>query len=516
MYGPIKVKRIFSVSVLCVTFFAAAAHAKDRTPEDVDALIESVAAGLRPLVRPADAPPVRWTMEERMAEHGVPGVSVAVIEDGRILFARGFGVKNSETMEPVDENTVFSVGSVSKVGAAATALRLVAKGELDLDAPVNRRLTTWQVPDNEFTERRPVTLRGLLSHTAGLTVHGFPDFKPGEKITTAVETLNGSGAAKTPPVRPFYAPGTQWRYSGGGTTVMQLLISESTGGRFEQAAAENVFAPLGMGRSTYENPLPASHGNIAYAHNERGGVTAKPRGWHTFPEKAASGLWTTPSDVAKLYIALMNSYGGDDNAFLPRDLAIDMMTEVSPSYFGLGPALTGFGQDRRFFHSGANESYRAWTEGHLETRNGLIVFTNGAKGSRLYYEIRRAVADAMGWPYYEEIITPNFPKDDALIQKFIGTYTPEEAPSSSALRTYGSVPVKRIKVVKGANGGLQVVIPGRGRRTLHRVSPTTFLVEDTPIGTPNWVRIEFLVRHDSVVKEMILTLSGEGLVLSKK
>lgn len=518
--GLVMRMRGAAVAILAVALTLSSlspADAKNRSPEEVEALIEEIAAGLRPLVRGANEPAVRWTLEDRMAVHGVPGVSIAVIENGEILFARGFGVKNVDTGEPVDEDTVFSVGSVSKMGTAAAILRMVAKGDLALDAPVNGYLSTWTVPDNAFTAEQAVTLRGILSHTAGLTVHGFPDFKPGARLPTVVETLDGKGSAKTPAVRAFYTPGTRWRYSGGGTTVAQLVIADVAGDAFETAAAEHVFAPLGMTRSTYENPLPASHGNIAHAHDEKGGLTAKPRGWHTFPEKAASGLWTTPADVARLYIALMKSYSGEEDGFLPRALAAAMMTEVGPSPFGLGPALTGMGQHRRFYHSGSNESYRAWTEAHLETGDGMIIFTNGANGARLYYEIRRSIADAMGWPYYEEILAPDLAEDDAFAQRLLGAYVLQEPLDASALRAHGGAPVSRVIVSRQRNGDLSLSAPGlAGERRLVRVAPMSFLVENMPVGTPQWIKVEFLTQQDGAVSDMIMTVSGRGMTLSKQ
>ncbi len=352
---------------------------------------------LAPPVGVAGEPAQRWTLQERMAHWKVPGVSIAVIRDGKVAWARGYGVLQVGAPEKVDTQTVVSVGSVSKVGAAAVALRLVDAGQLALDRNVNDYLTRWKVPDNQYTAVRPVTLRGLMSHSAGLTVHGFGDFQPGEQLPTVIDTLEGRPPAKHEPVRVTLVPGTQFRYSGGGTTVEQLLIEEVTGLDFPAAARRHVFEPLGMGRSSYENPLPPEHGNIAKAHGEDGSPQALPRGYEAMPEMAASGLWTTPSDYAKLVIAFIESYRGRSGSFLSAPLARQMLTEVGRSQAGLGPFLDGEGVDRRFSHGGANDSYRAWMEGHPATGNGLIIFTNGTNGSQLAAEIRRAIALAEGW-----------------------------------------------------------------------------------------------------------------------
>jgi CubicO group peptidase (beta-lactamase class C family) len=341
----------------------------------------------------------RWTLAERMAHYRVPGVSVAVIRSGKMAWARGYGVKLAGSKDAVDAETVFSVGSVSKVGAAATTLRLVDEGLLDLDQDVNEFLVGWKVPENEFTQESKVTLRRILSHTAGLTVHGFQDFQPGEQEPLTIDILEGRFPAKNVPVLVDLVPGTEYRYSGGGVTVEQLIVEEAMEADFATAAQELVFEPLEMTRSTFENPLPEEHDNIARAHNNLGAPCALPRGWESMPESAASGLWTTPSDFAKLIIALIEASRSQPDAFLSQSLIADVMTEVAPSAHGLGPRLDReLGEDNlRFSHGGSNESYKAWMEGHLGTGNGLVVFTNGARGRSLNEEIKRAVADAEGW-----------------------------------------------------------------------------------------------------------------------
>lgn len=332
-----------------------------------------------------------------MAWWQVPGVSIAVIRDGRLAWAKGYGVLQAHRPEPIDIDTVFSVGSVSKVGAATTALRLVNAGRLDLDRDVNGYLTRWQVPASPLATIRPVTLRGLLSHSAGLSVHGFADYQPDEALPTTVDVLEGRKPAKSDPVRLIYPPGTRWQYSGGGTTVAQLVIEETTGQDFATAARAQVLQPLGMTRSSYQNPLPEGHGNIAKAHGPDGQPRALPRGYEAMPENAASGLWSSPSDYAKLVIALIDAAAGRNDGFLAAPLARQMMTEVGPSPAGLGPFLEGRGLDRRFSHSGGNDSYRAWMEGHLATGNGMVIFTNATRGDPLFREIRRAVAESEGW-----------------------------------------------------------------------------------------------------------------------
>jgi CubicO group peptidase (beta-lactamase class C family) len=278
---------------------------------------------------------------------------------------------------------------------AALILRLVSEGKLELDKDVNDYLKSWKVPINKFTNQNKVTLRAILSHTAGFSQHGFKDFQPHEKLPSAIETLMGQSPAKHKAVRLQFVPGEQMDYSGGGITVSQVLIEDVTDLSYEDAARKYVFEPLGMTRSTFINPLPSDYGNIARAHDEFGEPAALPRGWESMPEKAASGLWTSADDLAVFNIALLTSMQ-TENSFLPSSIARDMMTRVSKSWHGLGPRLNGVEETRVFHHGGANDSYGAWIEGHPQSGNGIVVLTNGTDGHWIHSEVRKSAEDAFG------------------------------------------------------------------------------------------------------------------------
>jgi len=327
-------------------------------------------------------------IEELLTNHRVPGVSIAIIKEQKLVFAQGYGVTQAGSQELVNENTLFSVGSISKVGAATITLGMADKKLLDLDADINRYLTLWKVPENRLTQDSPVTLAHVLSHTAGFSVHGFADFQPGEKLPSTLEIINGNGYSKNSPVRVLFRPGSQYRYSGGGTTVQQLILEEILKKDFPQIAKENLFNQLGMSRSTYQNPVPESVINVAKAHNRNGKPRALPRGYEAMPEMAASGLWTTPIELSKLVIALMESYQGKEKSFLSQNLAKRMMKPVFPGEFGLGPIVKPNGI---FEHGGSNDSYKALFKGSLKNGNGYIVFTNGANGQRLINELSVAL-----------------------------------------------------------------------------------------------------------------------------
>lgn len=325
-------------------------------------------------------------LADRMDHHGVPGISFGVIKDGKLEWAKGYGVLQEGAEEKVDTETLFSVGSISKVGTAVMILKLHEEGLLDIDQDVNQYLTSWQVPENSHIRERAVSLRHILSHTAGLTVHGFADFLPHEKLPTTPQILNGAGPAKNNPIYVNIPVGSRFRYSGGGTTVSQMVIEDQQGKRFHEAAENLLFQALSMPRSSYENPLPGEVGNIAKAHNSSGKPVALPRGYQSMPEAAASGLWTTPTDIAQMMMMLMEAYEGE-NDYLSQALVQDMMTPVKPSEYGLGPEIEKGPNGIRFAHGGANDSYRAKFIGSLGTKNGIIILTNGASGSNLINEL---------------------------------------------------------------------------------------------------------------------------------
>ncbi len=368
----------------------------------------------------------RYSLEERMTHYNVPGVALAIIQDGEIAYSAGFGVLQAGGDDLVNADSVFSIGSVSKIATASMALKLQADGTLDLDEDISQYLKSWSLPENKTFPSSKVTLRMILSHSAGFNLHGFGDFDPGEALPSVFDTLNGSAPASNNALRLTFNPGTEYKYSGGGYTLAQLILADITEQSFENAAEDILLAPLGMSRSTFVNPLPEDHGNIAKAHDRDGRAAALPRGYEAMPEMAASGLWTSANDLGALVVALIESYRSSDG-FLPQEIATDMMTKVSPSQHGLGPRLEEAGETYFFHHGGANNSYRAWIEGHLATGDGLVVLTNGAQGSDLFVEIRNAVADAMTWKVNEQVRLPELSLKAKEMQTYAGAYKVDPA-----------------------------------------------------------------------------------------
>lgn len=338
-----------------------------------------------------------WTIEQRMARWKVPGVSVAVIDNGKIVWSRGYGVVSVDGKAPVTPDTRFQAASISKPVAAIAALSLVQQGTLSLDTDVNSTLKSWKLPVSDFTRDKPVTLRALLSHTGGTTIHGFPGYAQGVPVATNIQVLNGTPPANTKAVVSEAKPGERWRYSGGGYQIAQQMIEDATGRVFADVVRDRVLVPAGMTLSGYA--LPPT-GSFAHGHGEDGKPIAG--GWHTYPEGAAAGLWTTPTDLAKFGLALTKAWRGEAGAVLNPATAAAMATPVMGDY-GLGPSVRGEGDAFAFSHGGANEGFRAFWIIHPGTGDGVAVMTNGDSGGQVMMEIVRSVAKAYGWPDFKPV-----------------------------------------------------------------------------------------------------------------
>ncbi len=316
-------------------------------------------------------------LEQMIRRTKLPGLSIAVIEDGAIAWARGFGVREAGKEAPIDEATLFQAASISKPVAALGALILAERGELDLDTDVNEMLTRWKLPQGNGSDASRVTPRHLMSHTAGLTVHGFPGYAIDAKRPTLAQILDGEAPANTAAVGVEFPVGAWW-YSGGGYTVLQMLMEDVAERPFEELLRELVLEPLGMERSTFAQPLPERlQANAASGHRSSDqGREAEPvpGRWHVYPERAAAGLWTTPSDLARFLIAVRAAARGGKRSVLAEDTAREMLTPQFGTSSGLGPSLTFTGDEVvAFGHGGSNRGFRCNATMNLQTGDGVVV-----------------------------------------------------------------------------------------------------------------------------------------------
>jgi len=443
--------RTASLSILTLGFLLICMAVGGCTSGEVDteARIQRIEANLLPGpgIVIQDQPWPKASLADRMEAYRVPGISIAVFRDFQVEWAKGYGVLSEEGGEPVTPTTLFQAASISKPVAATAALSLVQEGRLDLDEDINQKLKSWAVLENDFTSEKKVTLRRILSHTAGLTVHGFPGYARDRDIPTLVQILDGEKPANTAPIQVDITPGSLWRYSGGGYTVMQQLLIDVQGRPFPEILRERVLQPAGMVDSTYEQPLPESRFAQASNAHLRNGKLVK-GGWHTYPEMAAAGLWTTPTDLSRFAIALIQAYHGRSEAPLSQDTVREMLTEVDGGY-GLGFGVTGEGETLRFSHGGSNAGFKCSLIAWPHSGEGVAIMTNGDLGGSLYTELLHSLALEYGWPGFKPQEKEVMGLPDDTLTEYAGTYKMSPSGTLSIVKEDGCVFADRLYVVPG-------------------------------------------------------------------
>jgi CubicO group peptidase (beta-lactamase class C family) len=378
-----------SLTIAAMVLLCAVAVAQDG-PDALIAAIERAQTG-------RDGELAVITLAEAMNRVGVPGLSVAVIKDFDIQWARAYGRADAVTGAAVNAETLFQAASISKPVAAMAVLKAVQDGRLSLDEDVNRYLTTWKVPTSEATARQPVTLRALLSHTSGTDDgFGFPGYDPGAPLPSLTQILNGEKPSNVGQVLVKRPPLTSFKYSGGGLTLVQLLMTDVTKRPFPDLMRDTVLTPLGMRRSGYEQPLSAERDKNAARGHDRGG-NARDVKWHVYPELAAAGLWTTPTDLARFGIELQKSLQGRSNRVVSRALASEMATPVGVGPFAIGMQIGKTGEGWYLSHGGSNWGFQCMLLVHKIKGYGFAAMTNSDSGGRLINELQQRIAAAYKW-----------------------------------------------------------------------------------------------------------------------
>ena len=359
-----------------------------------------------------------------MSDYKVHGASIAVIHDYQVEWARGYGVREVGMPDPVDDETLFQACSISKPVSAVAVLRLVEQGRLDLDADVNDFLTSWEIPANGTWQPR-VTLRQLLSHSAGTSVSWFFGYHPEQDIPSLLAILNGDLPANTPAITVTTIPGLQFRYSGGGYSIVQQVLIDVMKQPFPQLMRNLVFEPLSMEHSTYEQYRPSEQWrNSAVGHRASGKLIAGKR--HIFPEMAAGGLWTTASDLARFSLSLQNALAGKPDQLLSQQMVHELLTPQrkgdSRGDMGLGVFVQGEGDTARFGHPGDNLGFSCCWLALMKEGQGCVIMTNSDNGWSLQERFLKAVAQVYEWPSMTSHNKRNDAKTLDIHDNYIGDY----------------------------------------------------------------------------------------------
>jgi len=388
----------------------------------------------------ADSLVKRFNIVERMRQYNIPSLSIAVIDGGKIAWAKAYGLADAGEGRKADVHTLYQAASISKSVNALYILKLAQDGKLDLNKDIRTYLKTWTFPDNDFSTGKTITIKNLLSHTAGLSTGGFKGYEKSEALPTINEILDGRRPANSEAVRPVLNPGTKRQYSGGGTLVIKKILQDNIGEDYAGLLKKEVLQPLGMTASTFEQPLTSKFRNFATAYD----INKKemPGKFYIYPEQAPDGLWTTPTDYARFILSLQHSLKSN-GGFLSKMMANEMVTPMlEGSDAALGVFIKEKGGEKYFTHTGANMGYRSIYYGSYTTGKGVVILIN-SDNDKILNELVNSVAIAYNWKgFYNPEVRKLVAVADTLTNKYIGQYQSEQ-------------PALTIKIIR-KNGGLQL------------------------------------------------------------
>jgi len=374
-----KKYRLASLTFLTLSLFSVAAQGQDNQARIEQGLADP------------DIDVSELSIDELLEHFNVPGVSIAVVRDFDIHWAKGYGIADVESGAAVNTETLFQAASISKPVNAMALLKAAEEGRFTIDEDVNKLLSSWQIPESEHTESAFVTPRMLASHTSGLGDGlGFPGYEPEVALPSLPQIFDGAVQSNVGVVRMARPPMTAFHYSGGGVTILQQLLLDTYDMPYAELLQDMVLEPIGMSSSTFQQPLPADRDrNAARAHGISGAAMG-PK-WHVYPELAAAGLWTTSTDLAKFAIEVQLSYRNHSNKVLTQASTSEMLSPVGVGPFAVGFSLSKRGEGWYFGHGGSNWGFQAQLTAHKVNGYGYAIMTNGFMGGQLIAELSRRI-----------------------------------------------------------------------------------------------------------------------------
>jgi len=326
------------------------------------------------------------TINQLMKQYDVPGASITVIKDREILWSQSYGFKDVNTQVKVSNQTMFQAASISKPITALATLNLAKDGLLNINKPVNQYIKHWKIPNYKASDTNPILIKQLINHTSGLSVHGFAGYQTKEMVPSLIEVLNGASILEqvfslknvnSAPIEVIDTPGEQYKYSGGGYSVLQQVLLDYTGDDFSALMHKNIFLKLKMKNSTFQQPVTDKlTAQLASGHIDIDDtVDGK---YHIYPEQAAAGLWTTSEDLAKVLIDIQKSLFDDSGLMLSKSFAEKMTTPSFDTFLGLGFFLRNVSNqidNFYFYHDGRNKGFSSSLLGHKDGY-GVVILTN--------------------------------------------------------------------------------------------------------------------------------------------
>ncbi|MCX6259445.1 MAG: serine hydrolase [Bacteroidia bacterium] len=414
-------KRFISLLIITIYLGNCTTNAQAKKyPANVEEKIKQVENNLAGWVQTGNND--RWNLAERMKKYGINGVSIAVVHNYKIEWARGYGFADISEKRPVTEATLFQAASISKSLNSLGVLKLVQEKRLDLEADINKYLVSWKFPYDEKSNNKKITIANLLSHTGGLTIHGFPGYSRGDSLPTLPQILDGQKPANTEAVRSSSEPGKNVNYSGGGITITQLIVMDVTHQPYDVFMKKNVLDPLGMTASSFAQPPEKGKENL-FATGYKADGSEVPGKYHIYPEQAAAGLWTDPTDLCKYIIETQLSYKGESSRVLTPEMTRKRLTPVLEDA-ALGTFVNSRVTDsyKYFNHNGGNEGFSCTSIGCRDNGEGVVIMTN-SDNSSILEEIANSVASVYNWKdYYLPEIKKVVNVDKSVLAKYTGKY----------------------------------------------------------------------------------------------
>ncbi|WP_298754002.1 beta-lactamase family protein [uncultured Psychroserpens sp.] len=358
------------------------------------------------------------SLEARMNYYKVPGLSLSIIENDDIIQSNFYGYRDLNLKFRGNVNTMFQSASTGKSLTATLVMQLVNEGLLDLDTDINQYLKTWRIPENEYNKNEIITLRMLLSHTSGLSTHGFDGYKKTDSLPNIYQILNGKPPANSSKVVSKRKPQTKWEYSGGGYQVIQLIIEDITGKPFVDVVTEKLIKPLKLTNTVWQTQLESKY-HLKVSKEYHKGNEMLEGGWFNLASNGAGGgLWTTPKDLAKFIITLNKSRFKPTAISLSQEQAKEMQTkQTTNKAFGLGLFLDINDEYTAIYHPGGNMGYRTMMYYIPQTKQGIVIMANSDNAWYLIPEIMRAASYVYNWPLYKTEI-----KEETITSKHINEF----------------------------------------------------------------------------------------------
>ena len=412
-----KIKLIICQIILAFGVTSLAYGQVNLYSADVSSRIKNVENSLMNWAQTPDSL-LRWNIEERMKSHNVNGVSIAVVHNFKIEWAKGYGWADVDEKREVTPQTLFQAASISKSISAIGILKLVEGKKLDIDTDINQYLRSWKFPYDSVTKSKKITVRNLLNHSAGLNVSGFPGYFITDSIPTILQILDGKAPSKTTAVKSVLEPGLKYQYSGGGICIAQLIMTDITNQPFEKYMQNSVLKPLGMNESFFIQPPPIEKKDLlATAYNRDGSEV--PGKYCNYPELAAGGLWTTPTDLGKYIVETQLSLLGKSSKVLYPEMTKIRLTPFD-GYSALGVYIHNSG--KYFEFSGGNYGFTSDYWADMENGNGVVVMTNSAN-VEIVSEIINSVAYIYHWKgFYKPVIKNIISVPDSILNLYVGDY----------------------------------------------------------------------------------------------